>query len=109
MLNGLCACGALLAVLLFTGVAPALCLFLVWAIYLSLTSIGGDFLSFQWDALLLETGFFSIFVVPLHLKPGGRDESRFTGVGVWLLRWLVFRLMFSSGVVKLASGDPAWR
>src|SRR5437867_6374616 len=34
---------------------------------------------------------------------------RFSAVGVWLLRWLLFRLMFSSGVVRLASGDPAWR
>jgi hypothetical protein len=25
-----------------------------------------------------------------------------------LVRWLLFRLMFSSGVVKLASGDPTW-
>jgi hypothetical protein len=28
---------------------------------------------------------------------------------VWLYRWLLFRLMFSSGVVKLTSGDPTWR
>src|SRR6058998_2189638 len=90
MLNGLCAGGSLLSVLLLADVAPALSLFLMWAIYLSLTSIGGEFLSFQWDALLLEAGFFSIFVVPQHLKPGGRDESRFAGVGVWLLRWLLF-------------------
>jgi hypothetical protein len=27
---------------------------------------------------------------------------------VWLLRWLLFRFMFLSGAVKLASGDPAW-
>src|SRR5262249_2718792 len=28
--------------------------------------------------------------------------------GIWLLRWLLFRFMFMSGVVKLASGDPNW-
>src|SRR5207247_1435677 len=27
----------------------------------------------------------------------------------WLLRWLLFRLMFGSGVVKLTSGDATWR
>src|SRR2546421_659491 len=30
-------------------------------------------------------------------------------LGVWLMLWLVFRLMFGSGAVKLASGDPTWR
>ena len=28
---------------------------------------------------------------------------------VVLYRWLLFRLMFSSGAVKLLSGDPTWR
>src|SRR5262249_40142463 len=28
---------------------------------------------------------------------------------VWLFWWLLFRLMFLSGMVKLLSGDPAWR
>ena len=27
---------------------------------------------------------------------------------VWLYRWLVFRLIFMSGVVKLSGGDPTW-
>src|SRR5262249_22728364 len=30
-------------------------------------------------------------------------------VVLWLLRWLLFRLMFGSGIVKLISGDPTWR
>jgi hypothetical protein len=28
---------------------------------------------------------------------------------IWLFRWLLFRLLFSSGVVKLLSGDASWR
>jgi hypothetical protein len=28
---------------------------------------------------------------------------------LWLLRWLLFRLMFASGLVKLVSGDSTWR
>ena len=27
----------------------------------------------------------------------------------WLFRWLVFRLYFLSGAVKLLGGDPNWR
>jgi hypothetical protein len=73
-------------------IALALCLVL----WLSLCSVGQDFLSFQWDILLCEAGFLAIFA----------DASP---VRIWLFRWLAFRLIFFSGVVKLASGDPAWR
>jgi hypothetical protein len=73
-------------------VALAVCL----ALWLSLCAVGQDFLSFQWDILLSEAGFLAIFA----------DRSP---VRIWLFRWLAFRLMFFSGVVKLMSGDPAWR
>jgi predicted DCC family thiol-disulfide oxidoreductase YuxK len=104
-----CAAGATLAVMLILGVAPAPCLFLLWLIYLSLTTVGSEFLSFQWDNLLLETGFLAIFLAPLQLWPRlsrGAPPSRLV---LWLLRWLLFKLMFQSGCVKLLSGDPAWR
>jgi len=65
-------------------------------LWLSLCSAGQDFLSYQWDVLLLEAGFLAVFA----------DDSP---VRVWLFRWLVFRLMFFSGAGKLLSGDPAWR
>ena len=55
--------------------------------YLSLSSAGQDFLSFQWDALLLEAGFLAIFL--------GRAR-----IVAWLFRWLAFRLFFLSGAVK---------
>ncbi len=71
---------------------------LLWCLvlWLSLCSAGQDFLSFQWDILLSEAGFLALFA----------DD---TPVRIWLFRWLAFRLMFYSGVVKLASGDPNWR
>ena len=65
-------------------------------LYLSLSTAGQDFLSFQWDSLLLETGFLAIFL----------GNSKWV---VMLFRWLLFRLMFLSGVVKLTSHDPVWR
>src|SRR5262249_42857454 len=71
--------------------ALAVCLVL----WVSLCVAGQDFLSFQWDSLLSEVGFLAVFA----------DSSI---VRVWLFRWLLFRLMFSSGAVKLLSGDPAW-
>jgi hypothetical protein len=72
--------------------AMAVCLVL----WLSLCSIGQDFYSFQWDILLCEAGFLAIFA----------DAAR---VRIWLFRWLLFRLMFFSGAVKLLSADAAWR
>ena len=109
-LLALCAGGAALAALLIFGILPIPCLALLWLCYLSLMSVGQDFLSFQWDALLLETGFLAIFLAPAHSgreRPARRGAAR--GRVLWLLRWLLFRLMFLSGVVKLASGDPTWR
>lgn len=109
-LNLQCAGGTILAGLLVIGFAPAPCLFLLWLVYLSLTTIGGAFLGFQWDNLLLETGFLAIFFAPLQLLPRWPSrEAPPSRIVLWLLRWLLFRLMFESGCVKLLTHDPAWR
>ena len=109
-LNTQCAIGMALAVLLIVGIAPAPCVFLLWLIYLSLCTVGDPFLSFQWDALLLEMGFLAIFFAPLQWWPKNlAQEKPPSAVALWLLRWLLFKLMFRSGVVKLTSGDPTWR
>lgn len=108
-LHLLCGCGTLLSVLLIFGVAPTYALIGLWAFYLSLTTIGQDFLSFQWDVLLLETGFLAIFFAPSRILPKVSRESPPSPMVLWLLRWLLFRLMFASGVVKLVSGDETWR
>jgi predicted DCC family thiol-disulfide oxidoreductase YuxK len=133
-----CAAGVILALLLVIGLAPGLCLALLWLLYLSLVTIGRDFLGFQWDNLLLEAGFLAIFFAPWQWLPhylrsllsGARttssasfetkvnadkavrapvQEAPPSRIALWLLRLLLFKLMFSSGCVKLASGDPSWR
>jgi lipase maturation factor 1 len=108
-LRGLTVSGIALGVLLVAGVAPAIVLPLLWVDYLSLSAVAREFLSYQWDALLLETGLLAIFVAPLVLVERPRAPTAPPRLGVWLMLWLVFRLMFGSGVVKLASGDPTWR
>jgi hypothetical protein len=65
-------------------------------------------MNFQWDYLLLEAGFLSIFLAPLRLLPSLRTETRITPQAHFLLYWLLFRLMLMSGVVKLTSGDESW-
>jgi predicted DCC family thiol-disulfide oxidoreductase YuxK len=105
-----CAAGVLLAGLLLAGIGPAPCLALLWLLYLSLVTVGRNFLGFQWDNLLLETGFLAIFFTPLQFVPRKFSaETPPSRIALWLLRLLLFKLMFSSGCVKLASGDPNWR
>jgi hypothetical protein len=101
--------GALGSLLLIFDLAPILVLSLLWILYLSLVTVGQDFLSFQWDSLLLEAGFLAILMAPGHLWPRRSQKASPPKVPRWLLWFLLFRLMFSSGVVKLASADPTWR
>jgi lipase maturation factor 1 len=103
--------GAVLAVLVILGIATGPVLVLLWVFYLSLVTVGRDFLSFQWDILLLEAGFLAILFAswrPLE-APWKRGASRPSPTVLWLGRWLLFRLVFLSGAVKLLSGDPTWR
>jgi len=91
-----CWTGTGLALLLVFNLLPRLCLFLLYVLYLSLLYAGQAFMTYQWDTFLLETGFLALLL------------SLATTPGIWLLRWLLFRFMFMSGVVKLLSGDPNW-
>lgn len=100
--------GVGLAVLLVFGIAPLLVLFLLWTLYLSLAVAGQDFLSFQWDALLLETGLLAMLWAPMTWRLG-RAERGPPELARLLLVLLLFKLMFLSGATKLLSGDPTWR
>lgn len=107
-LHLLCASGAALSVLLLLGLAPAACLAALFTLYLSLTVAGQTFLSFQWDILLLETGFLAIFFAPMRLKLSARNNPPPSRLAVFLLKLLLFKIMFMSGLTKLTSGDNAW-
>jgi hypothetical protein len=101
--------GVALSVLLLIGFAPMPVLALLWILYLSLFTVGRIFLGYQWDVLLLETGFLAIFLAPLELDPHFPPRMGSSPIILWLLWWLLFRLMFSSGMVKLNSGERVWR
>jgi lipase maturation factor 1 len=100
--------GAGLGLLLALGFAPLPLLALLWALYLSLAVAGQDFLSFQWDALLLETGLLAMLWAPATWRLG-RGERWPPELARVLLVFLLFKLMFLSGATKLLSGDPTWR
>jgi len=90
----LAGCG--FSVALFLNVLPRLSLIILFILYLSLFHAGQLFMNFQWDYLLLESGFAAIFLA------GGSRPA------VWLFRWILFRVRFMSGVAKLVSQDPTW-
>jgi lipase maturation factor 1 len=103
-LLALCAAGGLASLALVAGVFAGPAALACWALYLSLSAVGSDFLSFQWDALLLETGLAALFVAPW----GRRARAQPSRAALLLPRLLLAKLMLQSGVVKLASGDAAW-
>jgi predicted DCC family thiol-disulfide oxidoreductase YuxK len=107
-LKGLCTIGIIFSALLIAGAAPVLVLPVLWLLYLSLAVVSREFLEFQWDFLLLEAGFLAIFVAPWTRGDRLKNAVDPPKIGAWLLRWLLFRLTFGSGIVKLASGDIAW-
>ena len=98
----LCGGGVVLAVLLIFEIAPVVCAIGLFVFYLSLTIAGQTFLSFQWDILLLEAGFLSIFLAPWTAN------APVSKAAVFLLKLLLFKLLLMSGMVKLTSGDDCW-
>ncbi|HVF72454.1 MAG TPA: lipase maturation factor family protein [Chthoniobacterales bacterium] len=107
-LHFLCGAGAVISIALIARLAPVFSLVLLFVLYLSLTIAGQTFLSFQWDILLVETGFLAIFVAPWRWRISGRDHAPVPRIGLFLLKLLLFKLMLMSGVVKLTSGDESW-
>jgi len=73
---------------------------LLWVLYLSFVNVGQTFYAFGWESILLEAGFYAIFL-------GSRAAAPQMAV-ILLLRWLCFRVMFGAGLIKLR-GDPCWK
>ncbi|XP_015590063.1 lipase maturation factor 2 [Cephus cinctus] len=80
----------------------------LWALYYSLYQVGQTFMWFQWDILLLEAGFLCTIIAPFWYTQRRKSGTPSDSITFWTVRWLLFRLMFSSGVVKLTSGCPTW-
>ncbi|MDR8392666.1 lipase maturation factor family protein [Aliifodinibius sp. S!AR15-10] len=73
---------------------------LLWALYLSIVNVGQTFYGFGWESMLLEVGFFAIFLGPAHMAA--------PVLVIWLIRWMLFRVEFGAGLIKMR-GDQCWR
>ena len=104
-----CLFGVVLSALVIVGVMQGPSLLALWLIYLSLSTTGNVFMSFQWDALLLETGLLAMLIAPWRrLWVAPRQTLCPSRWIIGLLWFLAFKLMFLSGFVKIASLDRAW-
>ena len=71
-----------------------------WLLYLSIVNVGQTWYGFGWESLLLEVGFLAVFL--------GNDEVAPPIVVLFLLRWILFRVEFGAGLIKMR-GDACWR
>ncbi|MFJ8007016.1 lipase maturation factor family protein [Streptomyces fagopyri] len=71
-----------------------------WVLYLSIVNVGQTWYAFGWESLLLEVGFLAVFL--------GNDEVAPPVVVLFLLRWVLFRVEFGAGLIKMR-GDACWR
>lgn len=101
-----CAIGALLALAVMAGVTNAGVMLALWAIQLSLHSIGQVFWGYGWEIQLLETGMIAVFLCPMREWRPLASAPPLSAI--WLMRWLVVRVMLGAGLIKLR-GDPCWR
>ena len=98
--------GIILSTLILTGIAArytwsnVAAWVLIYLLYLSFVNVGQTFYAFGWESILLEACFFAIFL-------GGSRAIPQT-IPIWLFRWLLFRIMFGAGLIKLR-GDSCWR
>ena len=99
--------GAVLAAAMAAGLGDAaplwaamLAWLVLWALYASIVNVGQVWYGFGWETLLLETGFLAIFL--------GNAGTQPPVLVLWLARWLLLRVEFGAGLIKLR-GDPCWR
>lgn len=109
MISAVWVVGALSALALTVGVLPRLAALICWFAYLSFVAVGWPFMSFQWDTLLLEVTFTAVFFVPFRVWDRFDAHREPNPVARWALWFLLFRLVFRSAWVKLASEDPTWQ
>ncbi|MEA5455828.1 lipase maturation factor family protein [Sinomonas sp. JGH33] len=106
-LRWMCGAGLAISGLIVLGVpqlgppwVPLLAFLALWGLYMSIVNVGQTFYSFGWEMLLLEAGFTVAFL--------GSDQSPPPTAVLLVTAWLVFRLEFGAGMIKIRGGSE-WR
>jgi lipase maturation factor 1 len=90
--------GVLLSLGALLGVARRACFALSAVLYLSYIAVTRDFLSFQWDNLLIECGLLAAFL----------RTDRPAPLAHFVFRLVLFKLYFESGIAKWQSPLRDW-
>ena len=105
--GGVCGTGILLSLSVISGIAlqgpvwiSVAIWLLLWVLYQSIVNIGQLFYGFGWESMLLELGFYAIFL--------GNAETAAPVATIWMIRWMLFRVEFGAGLIKIR-GDQCWR
>jgi hypothetical protein len=99
--------GLILSLVVVAGYANGPLLGVLWFLYLSIVHVGQDWYGYGWEIQLTETGFLAIFLCPLlDMRPFSKRPPPLPVIV--LFRWLIFRIMLGSGLIKLR-GDESWR
>jgi len=101
-------CGLAAAVALVLNLWPRLALFACWAIFLSFVSVWQEFSSTLNDPLMLETALLCIPFAPSGVRPGLGTASPPLPITVFMMRWLIIRVMLTAGIAKVIGGDSRW-
>jgi hypothetical protein len=72
----------------------------LWVLYQSIVNVGQTFYGFGWESMLLEAGFFAMFLGPASSAP--------SMIPILALRWMLFRTELGAGLIKLRH-DSCWR
>ena len=106
-LRAMCGTGLAVSALLVAGLpqtgppwVPMAAFLLLWGMYMSIVNVGHTFYGFGWEMLLLEAGFLAAFLGSNRVPPPAPM--------VLLAIWLVFRLEFGAGMIKIRGGRE-WR
>jgi hypothetical protein len=107
VMQAACWAGIVLSAAAMLGVTNAVVQVALWALYASFVHVGQIFYGYGWEIQLLETGLLAAFLCPVRsLRP--LPHARAPAIVVWLLRWLIFRIMLGAVLIKLRN-DPCWR
>ena len=101
--------GLLASVAVVLNLWPRMALFVCWLAFLSFVSTWQLFTSAIVDPLMLEVALISIPFAPAGLRPGLGAQSTPRPIAVFAVRWLLLRLMLTSGLIKILGHDTHWQ
>jgi hypothetical protein len=96
-----------LALAVLAGATNAVLMGVLWFLYMSVVHVGQRWYSYGWEMMTLEAGFLAIFLCPLRGFRNLDGDSPPSRVVIFFFKWMVFRVMFGAGLIKLR-GDACW-